>query len=192
MDNYAESTNGKTLANMLGDDYELAQPESRIGKMLQAILNQGGGGGYTLPTATSQRLGGVKVGANLTVQEDGTLSAQGAQIQKSGGWTYRMDEAGNFEAWYKATGQTYTIGSTTGVLYRSELASLALPEEIYGAGTVEIDYAAVNVAHANYYTWGAVASLYETGINYWAMRAGSRAQNHNYTLTAYILGNVKS
>ena len=192
MDNYAESTNGKTLANMLGDDYELAQPESRIGKMLQAILNQGGGGGYTLPTATSQRLGGVKVGSNLTVQEDGTLSAQGAQMQKSGGWTYRMDEAGNFEAWYKATGQTYTINAATGVLYRSEPASLALPEEIYNAGTVEIDYASVNVAHANYYTWGAVASIYETGINYWAISAGSRAKNHNYTLTAYVFGKVES
>lgn len=31
---------------------------------------------YSLPTATSDRLGGIKVGENLTVEEDGTLNAQ--------------------------------------------------------------------------------------------------------------------
>lgn len=35
----------------------------------------GGGGGYVLPPATSSTLGGVKVGSNLTVEQDGTLSA---------------------------------------------------------------------------------------------------------------------
>ena len=36
----------------------------------------GGGGGYTLPPATASTLGGVKVGQNLTIEEDGTLNAQ--------------------------------------------------------------------------------------------------------------------
>lgn len=35
----------------------------------------GGGGGY-LPVATDKRLGGVKVGGNLDVTDDGTLSAE--------------------------------------------------------------------------------------------------------------------
>lgn len=35
----------------------------------------GGGGEYVLPTATATRLGGVKVGSNLRVKQDGTLSA---------------------------------------------------------------------------------------------------------------------
>ena len=39
--------------------------------------NTGGGGGYVLPTATANRLGGIKVGSGLTVQNDGTLSAEG-------------------------------------------------------------------------------------------------------------------
>lgn len=39
--------------------------------------NTGGGGGYVLPTATASRLGGIKVGSGLTVQNDGTLSADG-------------------------------------------------------------------------------------------------------------------
>ena len=42
--------------------------------------NTGGGGGYVLPTATDTRLGGVKVGSGLAVQEDGTLSADAPQI----------------------------------------------------------------------------------------------------------------
>lgn len=40
-------------------------------------LNGGGGGGYVLPAATAETLGGVKVGEGLSVTEDGTLSAQG-------------------------------------------------------------------------------------------------------------------
>lgn len=39
-------------------------------------LGGGGGGGYVLPTATASRLGGIKVGENLTVEADGTLNAQ--------------------------------------------------------------------------------------------------------------------
>ena len=37
----------------------------------------GGGGGYTLPAATTTRLGGVKVGSGLSVAPDGTLSYAG-------------------------------------------------------------------------------------------------------------------
>lgn len=34
----------------------------------------------TLPIATAERLGGVKIGENLSITEDGTLSAQGGEI----------------------------------------------------------------------------------------------------------------
>ena len=37
----------------------------------------GEGGSYTLPPATASVLGGVKVGAGLTVAQDGTLAAEG-------------------------------------------------------------------------------------------------------------------
>lgn len=37
----------------------------------------GGGSGYTLPPATQDTLGGIKVGENLTVEADGTLNATG-------------------------------------------------------------------------------------------------------------------
>lgn len=38
-----------------------------------------GGNTYTLPPATKESLGGVKVGDNLSISEDGTLSADAQQ-----------------------------------------------------------------------------------------------------------------
>lgn len=49
----------------------------------------GGGGGYVLPTATASRLGGIKVGSGLSVENDGTLSADGG----AGGGDYIVTEA---------------------------------------------------------------------------------------------------
>lgn len=37
---------------------------------------ENGGSGYILPVATSEKLGGIKVGENLTITEDGVLNAQ--------------------------------------------------------------------------------------------------------------------
>ena len=50
----------------------------------------GGGGSYILPPATQQTLGGVKVGSGLTVQADGTLSANGG-----GSEAYRIELSTN-------------------------------------------------------------------------------------------------
>lgn len=47
----------------------------------------GGGGSYVLPPATANRLGGVKVGSGLEVDEDGTLSTTGGG-GGSGGVTF--------------------------------------------------------------------------------------------------------
>lgn len=41
-------------------------------------LGGGGGGSYTLPTATASRLGGVKIGSGVTVTDDGTISVEGS------------------------------------------------------------------------------------------------------------------
>lgn len=40
----------------------------------------GGGGSYVLPTATANRLGGIKVGSGVTITNDGTLSAEEATV----------------------------------------------------------------------------------------------------------------
>lgn len=47
---------------------------------VENIIEEGGGSGetYVLPTATSSRLGGIKVGSGLNVENDGTLSVAGS------------------------------------------------------------------------------------------------------------------
>ena len=45
--------------------------------------NSAGGGSYTLPVASASTLGGIKVGENLTIEEDGTLNASGGSPDMS-------------------------------------------------------------------------------------------------------------
>lgn len=79
-----QSRNEAILENMLGADNELGAPQSRIEKLLMELLESGGGGGggYVLKPATASKLGGIKVGENLNITDDGTLSAVGG-----GGYT---------------------------------------------------------------------------------------------------------
>lgn len=63
-----------------GSYYRLKNNNSEVTINWRTQCNdgQGGGGGsYILPPATQQTLGGIKVGSGLTVQADGTLSANG-------------------------------------------------------------------------------------------------------------------
>lgn len=53
------------------------------------VLGGGGGGSYTLPTATASRLGGVKIGSGVTVANDGTISVEGASAE-----TYTIELTG--------------------------------------------------------------------------------------------------
>ena len=43
----------------------------------------GGGGGYVLPTATPTRLGGVKIGDGINVENDGTISVSGVDVEQN-------------------------------------------------------------------------------------------------------------
>lgn len=65
-----------TAAGMAG--ITLPEPASREEEYLNAIAEGGGGGGgYELPIASADTLGGVKVGSNLSINESGVLSAEG-------------------------------------------------------------------------------------------------------------------
>lgn len=71
-------------------------------------LNGGGGGGYVLPAATAETLGGVKVGEGLSVTEDGTLSVQGGG---GGGSVPTL-------TWFdKNTGSILDVSSVSGDIY---------------------------------------------------------------------------
>lgn len=67
------------LAKIAGEDTEIPEkPFSREEMYLDAIAQGGGGGGgYVLPIASADTLGGVKVGDNLSIDANGVLSASG-------------------------------------------------------------------------------------------------------------------
>ena len=56
---------------------------------------KGSGGSYVLPIATDETLGGIKVGDNLTVEEDGTLNAADPYTPPE----YNTDEVETGETW---------------------------------------------------------------------------------------------
>ena len=63
-----------------GSYYRLKNNQSEVSVNWRTTCKggeSGGGGSYILPPATTNTLGGVKVGSGLTVQADGTLSANG-------------------------------------------------------------------------------------------------------------------
>lgn len=111
-------------------------------------------------------------------------------LQSQGNWRYRVHPDGTFEAWYLATKQTVTITNTSGSVYRSELTSLTVPTGISDLGNVEIRSFNIGCGHNNYPVWTAVASLSGGTVRYYALSGGSRSQNSNYTITAYIMGAV--
>ena len=62
--------------------------------------NASGGGSYTLPVASASTLGGIKIGENLTIDENGVVSASGGNVpvyfieNASGGNGYLINYSG--------------------------------------------------------------------------------------------------
>jgi hypothetical protein len=85
--------------------------EDRVDSIWDKIDNGGGGGGgYVLPPATASTLGGIKVGSNLSITSDGTLSATG------GGSGYELPIASDSTLGGVKVGSNLSIDSETGVL----------------------------------------------------------------------------
>ena len=85
-------TLSEKLGFMSGESDERDEDELEDGELTGSVLlvGQGGGGksgdgSYTLPTATPFRLGGVKVGDGLTVDNEGKLSVDAANTEETTG-----------------------------------------------------------------------------------------------------------
>lgn len=67
-------------ASVYDDNYTILSKIRKIMRQIKDLItrvtNLENAGGYSLPIASSSRLGGIKVGNNLTIREDGTLDAQ--------------------------------------------------------------------------------------------------------------------
>lgn len=86
------------------------------------VLDTGGGGGgsYTLPAATADTLGGIKVGPGLSVEADGTLSAMGGGITVDAAFSATSENPVQNKVVKAAldgksgTGHTHAYGEITG------------------------------------------------------------------------------
>ena len=72
---------------------------------------------YTLPTASAETLGGIKVGAGLTISEQGTLSATGGGTADSVDWENVQDKPTTIAGYgitdAKIDNKTITLGSNS-------------------------------------------------------------------------------
>lgn len=79
---------GQVLAKSSGDDYDT-----------EWVNQSGGGGSYTLPPATANTLGGVKIGSGVNVTSDGTISVTGGG---GGTMNYQKVTQAEYNAMYEA------------------------------------------------------------------------------------------
>lgn len=82
----------ETMATLSQNGHMSASDKSK----LDGIANNANN--YSLPIASSERLGGVKIGKNLSITEDGTLNAQDSSVQTNK-INYRIHPDGFKEAW---------------------------------------------------------------------------------------------
>ena len=72
---------------------------------------------YTLPTASAETLGGIKVGAGLQISEQGTLSATGGGTADSVAWENVQDKPTTIAGYgitdAKINNKTITLGANT-------------------------------------------------------------------------------
>ena len=118
--------NGKTHSNIAyyGDtptvnkSYRVFCPN---GSMNQAFIITGGGSSgesaYTLPIASADVLGGIKVGAGLTISTEGTLSATGGGTADAVEWKNVLDKPTTISGYgitdAKIDGNNIVLGSNT-------------------------------------------------------------------------------
>lgn len=112
------------------------------------VLDTGGGGGaYTLPAATADTLGGIKVGPGLSVEADGTLSATGNGITVDSALSgFSENPVQNKTVYYALLGRasidhTHAYGDITGKpTIPTVPAALPNPHKLTFTGAVTGEY----------------------------------------------------
>lgn len=177
------------------------------------VLDTGGGGGaYTLPAATADTLGGIKVGTGLSVEADGTLSAMGGGITVDAAFSATSENPVQNKVVKAAldgksgTGHTHAYGEITGKpTIPTVPSSLPNPYKLTFTGAVTGEYDGSAAKTINIPSGGGaeqlVVTFSESGSNWVsnrtfaevraAMDAGTPvigyvASSHRYyALTAY-------
>lgn len=177
------------------------------------VLDTGGGGGaYTLPAATADTLGGIKVGTGLSVEADGTLSATGDGITVDSALSgFSENPVQNKTVYYALLGRasidhTHAYGDITGKpTIPTVPAALPNPHKLTFTGAVTGEYDGSAAKTINIPSGGGaeqlVVTFSESGSNWVsnrtfaevraAMDAGTPvigyvASSHRYyALTAY-------
>ena len=177
------------------------------------VLDTGGGGGaYTLPAATADTLGGIKVGTGLSVEADGTLSAMGGSITVDAAFSATSENPVQNKVVKAAldgksgTGHTHAYGEITGKpTIPTVPSSLPNPYKLTFTGAVTGEYDGSAAKTINIPSGGGaeqlVVTFSESGSNWVsnrtfaevraAMDAGTPvigyvASSHRYyALTAY-------
>ena len=127
LNNKVDKVDGKGLST---NDYTTAEKTKLAG------LNN-----YTLPTASSTQLGGIKVGAGLTMN-DGVLSATGGGTADAVDWSNVLNKPTNVSAFTNDAGyQTSTQVNTaiTSKGYQTETQVKDIIEEVIGAAPDALD-----------------------------------------------------
>lgn len=137
----------------------------------------GGGGSYVLPAATAETLGGIKVGDNLTVEEDGTLNAadsytlpiaeddtlggvkvgSGLSIDSETGILSADSQMVDYSTTEQATGQKWIDGKE---IYRKVVSLGNLPDSSEKKVSAGISGADVIMIEGYYNTGTAVSNLF--------------------------------
>lgn len=177
------------------------------------VLDTGGGGGaYTLPAATADTLGGIKVGPGLSVEADGTLSAMGGGITVDAAFSATSENPVQNKVVKAAldgksgTGHTHAYGEITGTpTIPTVPTALPNPHKLTFTGAVTGEYDGSAAKTINIPSGGGaeqlVVTFSESGSNWVsnrtfaevraAMDAGTPvigyvASSHRYyALTAY-------
>lgn len=119
--NLVNEINGSNSQLYLKQNDVVAGDNITVNKTATGIVITGTASQYTLPIASATTLGGIKVGENLTIDEDGTLNATGG----SGGTTIDDSTTSSTSTWSssKINSEITTVASEV-VQVQGDIASL--------------------------------------------------------------------